>query len=763
MMNTDFKLGIELPAAKDNINPQEYEDILAAFEAMLDAWRRNFGDKDESEMRLAFELALRAHSGQRRKSGEPYILHPIEVARICTEELGLGRTAIMSALLHDVAEDTAVTLEMIRKVFGDRIAMIVDGLTKFSSLANVREHMIESPQAENFKKILLTISKDVRVVLIKMADRLHNMRTLGAMPQHKQLKIASETSYIYAPLAHRLGFYTIKNELEDLVMKIIEPEQFRFIVQKLKETKKEREAYIADFIHPIQEALNKEGYSCDIFGRAKSISSINNKLKKKQVPFEEIYDLFAIRVIVDVPYEREKSACWNIYSVITDFYTPVPERLKDWISMPKANGYESLHTTVMGPKGRFVEIQIRSKRMNEIAELGFAAHWKYKGVKSQDSIFENWLNKARELLENPNNDAIDFLNDFKSNLFAEEVYVFTPKGELRFFPKGATALDFAFDIHSEVGYHCKAVKVAQRIVPLSYELRNGDQLQVITAKSQRPNEDWLKIVKTGKARSKIRQALREERLKQGALGKEILDRKLKALKLEDDENVDLIVKHFDYENRLDLYYNIYIDAVNLNELKNLEVENGKLLLNPKENRLPGTGEPIEEVQSKEKTKVQPLARKRKFKKPKLIVDGEDASNYVYSLATCCNPVLGDDVFAYVTSKHGIKIHRTTCPNAEYLQATFGYRIKKAEWVESMGSSFLADLLITGMDDMGVVQHLSDIITNRLNLNMRSFSMTGSEGHFEGRISVVVHSKEQLNQVILAIKELDEVNTVARIV
>lgn len=761
MMNTDFKLGIELSEATANVSPQEYEQILEAFEAVMDALHKAFGEKDETEMRLAFELAVRAHSGQRRKSGEPYILHPIEVARICTVELGLGRTAIMAALLHDVVEDTAVSLDMLRNLFGNRIAMIVDGLTKFSGLANVREHMIASPQAENFKKILLTISKDVRVVLIKMADRLHNMRTLGSMPHHKQLKIASETSYIYAPLAHRLGFYSIKTELEDLVMKIIEPEQYRYIVQKLKDTKIEREEYISNFIGPVKEALKQEGYNCNIFGRAKSISSINNKLKKKQVPFEEIYDLFAIRVIVDIPYEREKSACWNIYSIITDFYTPVPERLKDWISMPKANGYESLHTTVMGPKGRFVEIQIRSKRMNEIAELGFAAHWKYKGVKSQDSIFENWLNKARELLENPNNDAIDFLNDFKSNLFSEEVYVFTPKGELKFFPKGATALDFAFDIHSEVGYHCKAVKVDQRIVPLSYELRNGDQLNVITSKSQRPVEDWLKIVKTGKARAKIRQAIREERLKQGALGKETLDRKLKSLKLEDDENIDLIVKYFGFENRLDLYFHIYINEVNLNELKNLEVDKGKLVISPKEARTPGTGEPLDGP--KEQPKVQPLAKKRKFKKPKLIVDGEDASNYVYSLATCCNPVLGDDVFAYVTSKHGIKIHRTTCPNAEYLQATFGYRIKKAEWVESMGSSFVADLLITGMDDLGVVQRLSEIITKQLNVNMRSFSMTGTEGHFEGRISVVVHSKEQLNQVILEIKKLEEVNTVARIV
>ena len=755
-----FDFGISLPDGRSEVSEEEYKQITDAFENVLACIRVPFDDDAEAEMRKAFYMAFRAHSGQRRKSGEPYILHPIEVARICAAELGLGHTSITSAFLHDVVEDTPVTAEIIGKIFGERIQMIVEGLTKFSGLSNVRDQMIASPQAENFKKILLTISKDVRVVLIKMADRLHNMRTLGSMPHHKQLKIASETSYIYAPLAHRLGFYSIKTELEDLVMKIVEPEQYRYIVQKLQDTQDERNAYIAGFINPIKESLEKEGLNFKIYGRAKSVHSINNKLKKKQVPFEEIYDLFAIRIIATVPREKEKAACWNIYSIITDFYTPVPERLKDWISMPKANGYESLHTTVMGPKGRFVEIQIRSERMDEMAELGFAAHWKYKGINQQDSIFENWLTKARELLENPNNDAIDFLNDFKSSLFSEEVYVFTPKGELRFFPKGATALDFAFDIHSEVGYHCKAVKVDQRIVPLSYELKSGDQLVVVTSNSQKPNEDWLKIVKTGKARSKIRQALKEERVKLSALGKEILDRKLKALKVEGDENLDVLVKYYGMESRLDLYYGIYLEQFNLNELKSLVDDHGKIIIGSKEPEIDHSDK-INQHEHIQK-RVEPLAKKRQFKKPKLMVDGEDASSYVYALATCCNPVLGDDIFAYVTSKHGIKIHRTTCPNAEYLQATFGYRIKKAEWVESMGTSFIAELLITGMDDMGVVQRLSEVIANQLKINMRSFSMNGSEGHFEGRISVVVHSKEQLNQIILELKKMEEVNTVARI-
>ena len=759
--NSILKYPIDLPDGRSDISEDEYNHIKTVFENILPLIKVPYEAADEDEMRRAFEMGFRAHCKQRRKSGEPYILHPIEVARICAVELGLGHTSVSAALLHDVVEDTPITLEMLEKEFGQRISMIVDGLTKFSDFASVRDKVIASPQAENFKKILLTIAKDVRVVLIKMADRLHNMRTLGSMPHHKQLKIASETSYIYAPLAHRLGFYSIKTELEDLVMKIIEPEQYGYVVQKLKETQSEREAYINAFIAPIKEALKKENFGFKIFGRAKSISSISNKLKNKLVPFEEIYDLFAIRVILSVPFEKEKAACWNVYSIITDNYTPVTERLKDWISMPKSNGDESLHTTVMGPKGRFVEIQIRSERMDEMAEMGYAAHWKYKGINQQDSILENWLTKAREMLENPNHDAIDFLNDFKSSLFSEEVYVFTPKGELKFFPKGATALDFAFDIHSQVGYHCKAVKVEQRIVPLSYELKNGDQLHVITSNAQKPSEDWLKIVKTGKARSKIRQALKEERIQLGSLGKEILDRKLKSLKIEGDENLDFLVKHFGMSSRLDLYYGIFKEQINLNEIKHIRFENGKLLAQ----------EALKDIEKEDKVDklnninglYDSFAQRRQYKKPKLMVDGEDASTYVYSLATCCNPVMGDDVFAYVTTKHGIKIHRNTCPNAEYLQATFGYRIKKAEWVETAGSSFVAELLITGMDDMGVILRLSNVIANKLKVNMRSFSMTGGEGHFEGRISVEVNSKEQLNLVINELKLLEEVNTVARIV
>lgn len=759
----DITFNITLPY-EESVTQEEDKQIHLAYRRLCRSIRSDLNEDQKNAIEKAYLLARLAHSQQRRKSGELYIFHPIEVARICAAELGLGAKAIQAALLHDVVEDTPVTLEQLAEEFGEKIAMIVDGLTKFSNLASVSQDDIASPQAENFKKILLTISKDVRVVLIKMSDRLHNMRTLGSMPRHKQLKIASETSFIYAPLAHRLGFYNIKNEMEDLCLKIIEPDHYNYIVQKLQDTENQRQQYVNQFLKPIKKGIKKQ-YDIKnfrIFGRAKSISSISKKLKAKQVPFEEIYDLFAIRIIADVPRPDEKSTCWNVYSIITDSYTPVPERLKDWVSTPKSNGYESLHTTVMGPQGRFVEVQIRTERMDEVAERGYAAHWKYKGIKQQENIFEDWLSKARELLENPDNNAIDFLNDFKSSLFAEEVYVFTPQGEMRFFPKGATALDFAFDIHSEVGYHCKSIKVAQRIVPLSYELKNGDQLYIITSSTQKPTEDWLKIVKTGKARSKIRQSLREEKLKWGSLGKETLDRKFKALKLTEhvEENIDTLVKYFGASNRLDLYYGIYAEQFNLNDIKLLKQEQGKLTT------LRTDTDEQDNNQTETNTKVKAktvLRSRRKFKgSPKLLIDGEDASQYPHSLATCCNPVLGDDIFAYVTSKHGIKIHRTTCPNAEFLQATFGYRIKRAEWVDDANTSFIAELLITGMDDMGVVQSLSSLITDTHKINMRGFAMTGKEGHFEGKVIVVVNNKDQLNALIVALKELKQVNTVTRI-
>lgn len=702
---------------------------------------------------MAYELAVEAHAKQRRKSGEPYILHPIEVARICVEEIGLGPTAVVAALLHDVVEDTEVSLQQIGEQFGNKIAMIVNGLTKLDGLYNVA-----SPQAENFKKVLRTLVEDVRVVLIKMADRLHNMRTLGAMPRHKQLKIAAETNYIYAPLAHRLGLYKFKTEFQDLAMKITDPDTYKGIAKKLQKTKAEREAYINKFIDPLNGALEDLGHPYRITGRPKSIFSISNKIRKKNVAFEEIYDLFAIRIIVDCPPKMEKPVCWHIYSIVTDVHRPIPERLKDWVTNPKANGYESLHTTVVGPGGRYVEVQIRSERMDDIAERGFAAHWKYKGVSAQPDVFDDWFESVRDILDNSEADAVEFLNDFKTNLFNEEVFVYTPKGDMKVLPKGATALDFAFGIHSDIGYHCTAIKVNNKLVPMGYELQNGDQISVMTSKNQKPSEAWLKMVITGKARSKIRSSMKEERRKQGELAKEALQRKLKKLKVDFEENVDFLVKHFDLNSRVDLYFAIFKEDINLQtDLKQFKVEHGKLIFE----------EPVEEnvdlTKEVELVEVKRPRKNGKAARPYLMINDEAATDLEYTLASCCNPVPGDDVFAYLTAGKGMKIHRTTCPNADHLMASFGYRILKAEWMSSGDSSFVAELLITGIDDgPGVIERLSRNISFELGVNIRSFSISGNEGYFEGKVTLLVGNKDQLIRVIKELKKLKGVSSVTRI-
>jgi len=719
-----------------------YRDLLKSIEA-----RSKMDEKDQENIRLAFEMAVEAHRTQRRKSGEPYILHPIEVARICVDEIGLGPTAVISALLHDVVEDTSISLDQIKEKFGERIAMIVDGLTKIEGLYDV-----QSPQAQNFRKILMTLSQDVRVVLIKMADRVHNMRTLGSMPKHKQLKIASETAYIYSPLAHRLGLYAMKTEFEDLCMKITEPERYQQIAKQLQETKSNRKQYVDEFMEPICAGLDELKIKYRISGRAKSIFSISNKMKNKKVPFEEIYDLFAVRIIVDVPIPKEKIVCWQIYSIITDYHRPIPERLKDWISIPKTNGYESLHTTVLGPDGRFVEVQIRSERMDEIAERGFAAHWKYKKkMADSTSVFDQWLTRMRELLESPDGDAIDFLNDFRSNLFSEEVYVFTPKGDMMNFPKGATALDFAFEIHTEVGYHCAGIKIDGRQVPLSYELKNGDRIEVTTNKSQKPSENWLKFVKTSRARSKIRNSLKEERKKLGELGKEALARKMKKLKAPlSTENLDMIMRHFGFANYTEFYYAIYMDEFSLDRLKEEFVVDKNLFVlrnKPEKKSIP---------------KSIPGEHKKPTGKPKLLINEESAEHLFYSLAACCHPVQGDEVFAYTTTNEGIKIHRTSCPNAENLLSKYGYRVMRADWSVSYNTSFVADLVINGVDDIGVVQRLTNILTNRLRVNMRAISMDGNDGYYEGKISVVVNNTDQLAFIIKTLMEDDSVSSVTRV-
>ncbi len=724
---------------------EERKQIQSAYRRLLRSIKVNVDKEDKKDIRAAFEIAYEAHSMQRRKSGEPYILHPIDVARICAEEIGLGPTAIVAALLHDVVEDTAVTLPEIRKRFGSKIADIVDGLTKLKHDFNPT-----TAQAENFKKVLSTLVYDVRVVLIKMADRMHNMRTIGSMPKNKQLRIAAETSYIYAPLAHRLGLYNVRTEFQDLCMKITDRDKYDELARKLQETKRQRNNYIKAFIGPLKEKLDELKIDYRIHGRPKSISSIYNKIRTKNVPFEEIYDLFAVRIIIDVPPDKEKPICWQVYSIVTDVHTPIPERLKDWVTTPKSNGYESLHTTVIGPQGKYVEVQIRSERMDAIAERGFAAHWKYKEVANQQDLYESWLDNIRDLMEDVDKDALEFVSDFKSNLFSEEVFVYTPKGDMKVLPKGATALDFAFSIHTDVGHHCTAIKVNNRLVPMGYVLENGDQIHVTTSKNQKPNEDWLKMVVTGRAKSKIKSALKDNLRKAAGLGKEALSRKLSHLKIDLENNVDIVAKHMGFNNRTEYYAAIYNGHASVADIKDYKILHGRIVFDK-----------VEKEPQREKPK-----RTRKTKKgvtPLVLINGEPGEQYEYTLATCCNPVKGDDIFAFVGTSSGAKIHRTSCPNADHMMTNFGYRMLNAEWSRDIGKEFIAQLVITGIDDgPGVIERVTGEISSKLGMNIRSFSIAGDEGYYEGKISLIVSNTNQLNQVIRALKTLSGVSTVTRI-
>ncbi|MBP6396720.1 MAG: bifunctional (p)ppGpp synthetase/guanosine-3',5'-bis(diphosphate) 3'-pyrophosphohydrolase [Saprospiraceae bacterium] len=731
------------------ISATELVEVRKAFDQLMQSMKSKLNDEDPANLERAYSMAVEAHKFQRRKTGEPYIFHPIEVARICFEEIGLGPTAVICALLHDVVEDTEMSLDDIKTAFGEKISLIVDGLTKLDGSYNDTE----SPQAENFKKVLSTLVLDVRVVLIKMADRLHNLRTIHGQPIHKQLKIAAETSYIYVPLAHRLGLYKLKTEFQDICLRISEPEVYNEIQKKLEQSQADRSKYINEFIEPLKHGMEELDVTYRVTGRSKAISSIYEKIKKKGVEFEEIYDLFAVRIIVDVPVNKEKSTCWQVYSVITDVYKPIPERLKDWVTTPKSNGYESLHTTVIGPKGRFVEVQIRSERMDDIAEKGFAAHWKYKGIKTQENVYDSWLDNVRDILDTQHSNALEFLNDFKTNLFSEEVYVFTPKGDMRILPMGATALDFAFDIHTELGYRATAIKVNNKLVPMGYKLNNGDQIQITTNKNQKPTEEWLKMVVTGKARSKIRSSMKDEMKKRGELGKEALERKLKNLKLDFEDNIEFLVKQYGFKARADLYYAIAEDKVKMFDMKDFTVEGGKLVV-PKEEITEDAGRAPEEVKR---------PRRVVLNKSKILVNGESGDLYDFSFANCCNPVPGDEIFGYTTSTQKMKIHRTNCPNATHLLANYGYRVLKVEWDDNKDENFVAELRITGVDSgVGVIQKLTNLISNELALNMRAISIQGNEGYFEGKISIFVANKDQLNIAMRAIKQLDGISTVERV-
>lgn len=726
---------------------QEKKEIQKRYRALLRACKPTMQKGDKRLIRMAFDLSLEAHKEMRRKSGEPYIYHPIAVAQIAAEEIGLGTTSIVCALLHDVVEDTHLTLEDIEREFGKKVARIIDGLTK---IAGVFDHS-SSIQAENFRKMLLTLADDVRVILIKLADRLHNMRTLDSMPRDKQLKISSETIYLYAPLAHRLGLYAIKSELEDLAMKYTESATYKFIAQKLNETKIERSKFIKEFIQPVADKLTQQGLEYEILGRPKSIHSIWKKMKTKGIPFEEVYDLFAIRIILESPPETEKADCWKAYSIVTDKYIPNPDRLRDWVSSPKGNGYESLHTTVMGPKGRWVEIQIRSRRMNEIAEKGFAAHWKYKEQTNENGL-DQWIQKVREMLSSPEANALDFLDDFKMNLFSDEIFIFTPKGDLMKLPSGATALDFAFEIHSDIGTKCIGAKVNHKLVPLSHRLQNGDQVEVITSGKQSPKDDWLNFVITSKAKSKIKSALKEQKQKVAEDGKEILERKLKSLKITNNhQNLNKISLFFSLPNTQELYYQVANGKIDLKELR--EYQSAEKLAEKK--TLQRTPVKIDQHT------IDHLVKSVKSKDSDILVIGEDLQKIDYKLAPCCNPIPGDDVFGFITVSEGIKIHRTNCPNAIKLMSNFGYRIVKAKWTGQKEIAFLTGIKLTGIDDVGVVNNITKVISNDFKVNMRSITVDSNDGVFEGTLMVYVIDTAHLDNLIKKLKLVNGVLSVSR--
>jgi guanosine-3',5'-bis(diphosphate) 3'-pyrophosphohydrolase len=722
----------------------ERRDIAREYRALLKNAKRSISEVDKVMIRKAFDLAVDAHRETRRKSGEAYIFHPIAVARIVSEEIGLGTTSIVCALLHDVVEDTEITLEDIEGLFGERVRLIIDGLTKIKG-AHFSENV--SVQAENFRKMLLTLSDDVRVILIKLSDRLHNMRTLESMRGDKQQKIASETLYLYAPLAHRLGLYNMKSELEDLCLKYKEPEVYHEIETSLAKSKAVRTRFINQFIVPIKRRLDASAFNFEIKSRTKSIYSIYNKMLTKNIPLDEIYDVFAIRIILDSEEEHEKSDCWKAYSVVTDFYKPNPDRLRDWISTPKSNGYESLHTTVMSPTGKWVEVQIRTKRMDEIAEMGYAAHWKYKESASEHALDE-WISRIRETLQNPDPSALDFIDDFKLNLFSKEIFVFTPKGELINLPHAATTLDFAFEIHTQVGAKCIGAKVNHKLVPLSTALKSGDQVEILTSAKQKPKEDWLRFVVTAKAKSNIKSLLKEERKRIASDGHEVLTRKLRSLKIDENEaNLQKIQNYFRISSAQELFFKVGKEQLDLTKLATLKKDKGQLKYRGSKRAQAAT--------------IKEMVSRIDAKNTNLVI-GDSMENLDYKLANCCNPIPGDNIFGFVTVNDGIKIHRQNCPNAIQLMSNYAYRIIKAKWTNAEVISFLAAIRITGIDQVGLVSEVTKVISNEYHVNMRSISFDTDDGIFEGEVKVYVNDTTHLTELMRKLRNIDGVNNVSRI-
>ncbi len=727
---------------------KENKEIAKQYKELLRISYQTLSDDDKVLIRQAFEIAVDAHKEQRRKSGEAYIFHPIAVAKIVASEIGLDAVSIASALLHDVVEDTAYTLDDIERMFGETIARIVDGLTK---IGHLKKEMNISQQAENFRKMLLTLHDDVRVIIIKIADRYHNMLTLDAMPEHKQVKMASETLYIYAPLAHRIGLYNIKTELEDLSLKYTEPEVYKDISGKIEETKEDQQAYIDDFTGVIRDSLDKEELNYNIKGRMKSIFSIRKKMNVQNVSFDEIYDKFAIRIIYKSDKANEKFLAWKIYSIVTDHFTPNPVRLRDWISSPKSTGYEALHITVMGPKGKWVEVQIRSERMHEIAEKGYAAHFKYKHGNQKEQGIEIWLNKLHEALENSNTNAVDFVEEFKLNLYSKEIFVFTPLGELKSMPKGATPLDFAFNIHTEVGMHTRGAKVNGKLVPLNTTLKSGDQVEIVTSQQAKPNQNWLDYATTARARAKIKSSLREEKKAVAQDGKEILRRKLRSQKITlNEDTINKMVIFFKLKTSLDLFYRVGIGAIDNPKIKDFASSYNNAFISFFKRNIRRT--PIPEGIDKDEI----------TSKYDMLVFGKEEEKLDYKLSQCCNPIPGDNVFGFVSVNEGIKVHKKNCPNAISLQSNYAYRIISAKWIDSSQQEFKSEIQLTGIDNLGLISAITEVISTYMNVNIRNLDFNTDGGTFSGRITVVVKNNNILKKLIENLKQINGIDKVTRV-
>tara|TARA_B100001559_G_scaffold69834_1_gene56924 strand:- start:3386 stop:5602 length:2217 start_codon:yes stop_codon:yes gene_type:complete len=723
---------------------KEYKDLLRISYQSLNK-------EDKKLIRKAFDYAVDAHQHQRRKSGEAYIFHPISVAKIVASEIGLDAISIASALIHDVVEDNSDhSLEKIEKEFGKNISKIVDGLTKIGKL-NTKGYSDVSIQAENYRKMLLTLNDDVRVIIIKIADRLHNMQTLSSMPYEKQIQKASETLYIYAPLAHRIGLYNIKNELEDLGLKYTDPETYDEISKKLIESKKDQDEYIDKFNSIINSTLTKEKLKYSIKGRTKSIFSIKNKMTRQGISFEEVYDKFAVRIVYKSKPENEKFIAWKIYSIVTDNFTPNPTRLRDWISAPKSTGYEALHITVVGPKSRWVEVQIRSERMDEIAEKGYAAHYKYKQKDSNDNL-DTWINKLQEALENPETNAVDFVEQFKLNLYSKEIFVFTPSGDLKSLPKGATPLDFAFAIHTEVGLKTRGAKVNGKLVPLNRKLSSGDRVEILTSEKIKPNSNWLDYATTARAKSKIKATLNEEKKLLADEGKEILKRKLKHLKINFNDSIILeLQKYFKLSTSQDLFYRVGINTIDNEKLKKFISNRGNKILNYFKKK----------ISRKKEVRIDENNQQEITSKYDSLVFGNDEEKLDYKLAACCNPIPGDKVFGFITINDGIKIHKKNCPNSVSLQSNYDYRIIKAKWIDSSQEEFTVNIEVLGIDKMGLVNNITKVISENMNINMKRLNFESDSGIFKGNIILSVKSNKEANKLIQKLKILNGIDKIKR--